>query len=160
MSSQATKWKEEQILIICPGSRTTMAQLGCSELTPPAYRIPTRMFRDEETGEWRPYRTYRRKKQSATGGSSKPNDATSNDEDEWEYVEDPDSDEGAVYPMQGMSNALPPLLPSLACWAASSIIVLTSGQAATLSIWRLSSRSSSTSTACLLRLSTRHRLSS
>lgn len=101
MSSQATKWKEEQILIICPGSRTTMAQLGCSELTPPAYRIPTRMFRDEETGEWRPYRTYRRKKQAAIGGSSGANDATSNDDDEWEYVEDPDSDEGAVYPMQG-----------------------------------------------------------
>lgn len=92
MSGQSTKWREEQILIVCPGSRTTMAQLGCNELTPPAYRIPTRMFHDEETDEWRPYRTWKRKKLGAAAGK---------DEDEWEYVEDPDSDEGAVYPMEG-----------------------------------------------------------
>lgn len=105
MSSQLSKWKEEQILIICPGSRTTMAQLGCGELTPPAYRIPTRMFRDEETGEWRPYRTWKRKKQqqqqliaaNSDGGA----DGAAKEGDEWEYVEDPDSDEGAVYPMEG-----------------------------------------------------------
>ncbi|KIH94775.1 hypothetical protein SPBR_03598 [Sporothrix brasiliensis 5110] len=107
MSGQLNKWKEEQILIICPGSHTTMAQLGCNELTPPAFRVPTRMFRDEETGEWRPYRTFKRKKQqpkqkqkqlalTANGDSG-----ADGKEDEWEYVEDPESDEGAVYPMQG-----------------------------------------------------------
>lgn len=113
MSSQ-TRWREEQVLVICPGSSTTMAQLGCSELTPPSQRFPTRMFRDEETGGWRPYHTYKRKKKSPTGlngnvnGAVQVQDADKKDdgEDEWETVEDPDSTEGAVYPMQGMRCTL------------------------------------------------------
>lgn len=87
MSGAGGKWKEEQILVICPGSRTTMAQLGCSELTPPTHRIPTRMFRDGD--EWRPYYTFRRTK--VVGGI---------EQEEW--VEDVDEDKGAVYPLQGM----------------------------------------------------------
>ena len=90
MSSQTGKWREEQVLIICPGSHTTLAQLGCNELTPPVNRFPTRMFKDEESDDWRPYRTYKRKKEGAQG-----------DDDQWEYVEDTDSVEGAVYPIQG-----------------------------------------------------------
>ena len=89
-----------------------MAQLGCGELTPPAHRFPTRMFRDEETGQWRPYHTYKRKKAAAvtapvTEGEQKPEETKpevsgeKKEEDEWEYVEDQDSDEGAVYPIQG-----------------------------------------------------------
>ncbi|KAI1083183.1 hypothetical protein F5B20DRAFT_528928 [Whalleya microplaca] len=96
MASQQGKWREDQILIICPGSQTTMAQLGCSELTPPTHRIPTRMFKDAETGEYTPYRTYKRKKPNAP--------ATANDDkpgDEWEYVEDRDTVEGAIYPLEG-----------------------------------------------------------
>lgn len=80
------KWREEQILIICPGSRTTMAQLGCSELTPPLHRFPTRMFRDEN--EWRPYHTFKRTR--IVDGVEKE-----------EWVEDVDSDEGAVFPIEG-----------------------------------------------------------
>jgi actin-related protein 9 len=96
MSSQTGKWREEQVLVICPGSQTTLAQLGCNELTPPAHRFPTRMFRDEESpDDWRPYRTYRRKKE--TPGQS------GGEKEEWEYVEDVDSVEGAVYPLKGMS---------------------------------------------------------
>ncbi|KAK0645521.1 hypothetical protein B0T16DRAFT_492655 [Cercophora newfieldiana] len=94
MSGQTGKWREEQILIICPGSRSTMAQLGCSELTPPAHRFPTRMFKDEESDDWRPYHTYKRKKESSNGAGAKDGD------DEWEYIEDADSVEGAVYPIQ------------------------------------------------------------
>lgn len=90
MSNQQGKWREEQVLVICPGSQTTMAQLGCSELTPPAHRIPTRMFKDEDGRNYRPYLTYKRKKSNATK------------DDEWEYVEDRDGVEGAIYPMQGM----------------------------------------------------------
>lgn len=123
MSGQTGKWREEQVLVICPGSSTTMAQLGCGELTPPAHRFPTRMFRDEETGQWRPYHTYKRKKDAALpvisvpvavagaeGGEQKSeeqpkqpegNGEKKEEEDEWEYVEDQDSDEGAVYPIQG-----------------------------------------------------------
>ncbi|KAK1752059.1 actin-like protein ARP9 [Echria macrotheca] len=91
MSGQTGKWREEQILIICPGSQTTMAQIGCSELTPPARRFPTRMFKDQDSDDWRPYHTYKRKKAGANGNS----------DDDWEYVEDVDSTEGAVYPIRG-----------------------------------------------------------
>ncbi|KAK3947698.1 hypothetical protein QBC32DRAFT_353549 [Pseudoneurospora amorphoporcata] len=104
MSGQTGKWREEQVLVICPGSSTTMAQLGCGELTPPAHRFPTRMFRDEETGQWRPYHTYKRKKAAAltvaVAEGEQPKPEGSGEEDEWEYVEDQDSDEGAVYPIQ------------------------------------------------------------
>lgn len=82
-----------------------MAQLGCNELTPPLQRFPTRMFKDEETGDWRPYHTHKRQRKSLLGlnGSSAQNGdaAAKKDEEEWEFIEDPDSDEGAVYPMQG-----------------------------------------------------------
>ncbi|KAI1383265.1 uncharacterized protein F4822DRAFT_419947 [Hypoxylon trugodes] len=97
MASQQGKWREDQILVICPGSQTTMAQLGCSELTPPAHRIPTRMFKDEETNEYTPYRIYKRKKTSAPTATA---DGEKSD-DQWEYVEDRDSVEGAIYPLQG-----------------------------------------------------------
>ncbi|KPM38885.1 hypothetical protein AK830_g7676 [Neonectria ditissima] len=85
MSSTTGKWREEQVLIICPGSRATMAQLGCSELTLPARRMQTRMFRDGD--QWAPY--YRAKRTKVVDGR---------EEEEW--VEDIDSDEGAVYPIQ------------------------------------------------------------
>lgn len=104
MSGQTSKWREEQILIICPGSHTTMAQLGCSELTPPARRFPTRMFKDEDSDEWRPYYIYKRKKIGANGAGANghsANDHSANDEDEWEWIEDTDAAEGAVYPIQG-----------------------------------------------------------
>jgi len=97
MSSQTGKWREEQVLIICPGSQTTLAQLGCNELTPPAHRFPTRMFKDEETGDWRPFHTYKRRKEGAAGGAGGVPE-----EDEWEWVEDVDWVEGAVYPIQGV----------------------------------------------------------
>lgn len=89
MATSAAKWREEQILIVCPGSRTTMAQLGCSELTPPTHRFPTRMFPDGD--EWRPYHTYKRTR--VAGGV---------ETEEW--VEDVDSDEGAVFPIEGMPD--------------------------------------------------------
>jgi hypothetical protein len=102
MSGQGQKWREDQILIICPGSQTTMAQLGCAELTPPAQRIPTRMFKDEEDDGWRPYHTYKRVKPGVILPVANGNDADKKlSEDDYEWVEDPDSVEGAVYPIQG-----------------------------------------------------------
>lgn len=97
-----------------------MAQLGCNELTPPSQRFPTRMFRDVETGEWRPYFTYKRKKDdagAAVNGSAVENmngGVEKKEEEEYEFVEDPDSDEGAVYPLQG--TFLSSLIVDL-CWA-------------------------------------------
>ncbi|KDN64733.1 hypothetical protein CSUB01_01947 [Colletotrichum sublineola] len=99
MSTQTGKFREDQVLIICPGSQTTMAQLGCGELTPPIHRIPTRMFKDAETDEWRPFHTFKRKKANANGALAI--DGPRVDEDEYEWVEDTDSTEGAVYPLQG-----------------------------------------------------------
>jgi actin-related protein 9 len=102
MANQTGKWREEQILIICPGSHTTMAQLGCNELTPPAFRFPTRMFKDEDDDGWRPYHTEKRKRKVAeeedVNGAKKQK---KHDDDDYEYIEDPDSTEGAVYPLQG-----------------------------------------------------------
>lgn len=117
MSGQQGKWREDQILVICPGSHTTMAQLGCSELTPPAHRIPTRMFKDAEDddeeggggGAYRPYYTYKRRKSGlpmptpTPGGEGKK---VEDDEDDYEWVEDRDSVEGAVYPLQGAFGIL------------------------------------------------------
>ncbi|KAL0944253.1 uncharacterized protein CTRU02_202140 [Colletotrichum truncatum] len=99
MSTQTGKFREDQVLVICPGSQTTMAQLGCGELTPPVHRIPTRMFKDEETDEWRPYHTFKRKKAGVNGALAI--DGPRTEEDEYEWVEDTDSTEGAVYPLQG-----------------------------------------------------------
>ncbi|KAI1814094.1 actin-like ATPase domain-containing protein [Poronia punctata] len=108
MSNQQVKWREDQVLIICPGSQTTMAQLGCGEITPPAHRIPTRMFKDGDSDAYLPYYTYKRKKTDATTAGPKAESGTasaSNNETdvdaEWEYVEDRDSVEGAIYPMKG-----------------------------------------------------------
>jgi actin-related protein 9 len=105
MSSQTGKWREEQVLIICPGSQTTLAQLGCNELTPPAHRFPTRMFKDEDSDDWRPYHTFKRKKERATGKEGEGN-GNGDGGEEWEFVEDVDSVEGAVYPIQGASYSL------------------------------------------------------
>lgn len=87
MSSTTGKWREEQVLIVCPGSRMTMAQLGCSELTLPTRRMQTRMFKDGE--QWAPHHRTKRTK-------------LVNGQEEEEWVEDVDEDEGAVYPIQGM----------------------------------------------------------
>ncbi|KAL2158623.1 hypothetical protein VTH06DRAFT_4105 [Thermothelomyces fergusii] len=119
MSSQTGKWREEQVLIICPGSQTTLAQLGCSELTPPAHRFPTRMFRDPDSDGWRPYHTYKRRKGGDGGAKKEEADKAAavaggqeegaaagegeeeeEEEEEWEYVEDVDSVESAVYPIR------------------------------------------------------------
>ncbi|KAI1261026.1 actin-like ATPase domain-containing protein [Xylariaceae sp. FL1019] len=105
MSSNTGKWREDQVLVICPGSQTTMAQLGVAELTLPTHRIPTRMYKDPDTDDFVPYRTYKRKKNAVQ--TAPPNGAAAaavkdaDDDDEWEYVEDRDSVEGAIYPVVG-----------------------------------------------------------
>ncbi|KAK4647277.1 Actin-like protein arp9 [Podospora bellae-mahoneyi] len=93
MSGSTGKWREEQVLIICPGSQTTLAQMGCNELTPPQHRFPTRMFPDPEVeGQFRPFHTYKRPKTTAS--------VKGEGEDDFDWVEDVDSLEGAIYPIQ------------------------------------------------------------
>ncbi|KAA8893247.1 hypothetical protein FN846DRAFT_979753 [Sphaerosporella brunnea] len=46
-------FRDDHILIIAPGSQTTLAQLGLPEsLTPPKIRIPSRMFPGIDEGTW------------------------------------------------------------------------------------------------------------
>ncbi|KAI9782584.1 MAG: Actin-like protein arp9 (SWI/SNF complex component arp9) [Geoglossum umbratile] len=123
-------FKDEHILIISPGSQTTLAQLGLPEsFTPAKLRVPTRMFPAERKGEWEPYkiREIRRKKEKTNveateqedGSTAKKGDVEMvdvdeadgaksltngesrvEDDDEPLYEEDPNSDEGAVYPLK------------------------------------------------------------
>ena len=108
MSGSGGKFREDQVLVICPGSQTTMAQMGVGELSPPTHRFPTRMFPDPENpGNYLPNHTYKCRKPSQAG-SETINDAG---EDEYEWVEDPDSSEGAVYPIICEFLCLPGRVP-------------------------------------------------
>ncbi|KAL1613526.1 Actin-like protein arp9 [Diplodia seriata] len=89
-------FKDEQLIIIAPGSHTTLAQLGLPEsLTPARLRIKSRMFTAEKEGEWEPYKV--RRKDGVKPEASDAQNATS--DDDVIYEEDHDSDEGAVWPM-------------------------------------------------------------
>ncbi|KAI9818701.1 MAG: Actin-like protein arp9 (SWI/SNF complex component arp9) [Thelocarpon impressellum] len=55
-------FKDEHILVIAPGSQTTLAQLGLPEsFTPARLRLPTRMFPAQEKGQWEPVKIRERK---------------------------------------------------------------------------------------------------
>ncbi|KKY14734.1 putative chromatin remodeling complex subunit [Diplodia seriata] len=89
-------FKDEQLIIIAPGSHTTLAQLGLPEsLTPARLRIKSRMFAAEKEGEWEPYKV--RRKDGVKPEASDAQNAAS--DDDVIYEEDHDSDEGAVWPM-------------------------------------------------------------
>lgn len=112
-------FKDEHVLIIAPGSQTTLAQLGLPEsFTPARLRVPTRMFPAEKKGEWEATRIRERKvtkvstKAEANGhvdgdvtmgeanGTVDGQGAAEDQEDDVKVEEDPTSEEGAVYPLQ------------------------------------------------------------
>lgn len=85
-------FKDENILCIVPGSQTTLAQLGLPEsFTPASHRFPTRVFAAPDGKTFEPYKVRSRKK--------KVDDVET---DEMEEYEDPDDDEGAIWPLKGM----------------------------------------------------------
>ena len=96
-------FKDEHILLIAPGSQTTLAQLGLPEsFTPAALRLPTRMFPSPDGNTYEPYKIRSRKK-IINGGDVEMSGVESRPaEDEEELVELPDDDEGAIYPLKGM----------------------------------------------------------
>ena len=104
-------FKDEHILIIAPGSQTTLAQLGLPESFSPAqHRFPTRMFPAPDGKTFEPYKIRSRKKEAVANGvdiemadATDPNLEGNNGE---ELVEDPDDDEGAIYPLKGMGMRL------------------------------------------------------
>ncbi|KAI9886845.1 MAG: Actin-like protein arp9 (SWI/SNF complex component arp9) [Watsoniomyces obsoletus] len=105
-------FKDEHLLIIAPGSQTTLAQLGLPEsLTPARHRFPTRMFLPPAGSGWEPHKVREKRvpKPTSNGttgdvatGAHKKSDEANGDVEEFEieYEEDTESDEGAVYPIQ------------------------------------------------------------
>ncbi|KAF2828580.1 actin-like ATPase domain-containing protein [Ophiobolus disseminans] len=98
-------FKDDQIIIIAPGSETTVAQLGLPEsFTPGKVRFRSRMFPAEKAGEFEPYKI-RRKNEKSNGLSNddaeeekKP--ATEGEDDEIIWEEDRISEEGAIWPIE------------------------------------------------------------
>ncbi|OXV11498.1 hypothetical protein Egran_00744 [Elaphomyces granulatus] len=64
-------FKDEHILLIAPGSQTTLAQLGLPEsFTPARLHFPTRMFPAEKKGEFEPYKVRERRREAhSTNGA-------------------------------------------------------------------------------------------
>ncbi|KAJ4993973.1 hypothetical protein SVAN01_00450 [Stagonosporopsis vannaccii] len=104
-------FKDDQIIVIAPGSETTLAQLGLPEsFTPARVRIRSRMFPAEKEGEFEPYKIRRRQdkpvekpaekpsgQESEGQGEAKP---TTDGDDEIVWEEDRISEEGAIWPIQ------------------------------------------------------------
>ncbi|POS82352.1 hypothetical protein EPUL_006180, partial [Erysiphe pulchra] len=105
-------FKDEHILIIVPGSQTTLAQLGLPEsFTTPSHRFPTRMFRAPDGKSWEPHRICERPKEPSDGDVVMNG---TNEEQETELVEYTDQDEGAIWPLkEGRIENLPAFLALL-----------------------------------------------
>lgn len=96
-------FRDEHILIIAPGSQTTLAQLGLPEsFTPAALRLPTRMFLAPDEKTYEPYKIRSRKKVVINGGDVEMGGTEPKVEgDDEELVELPDDEEEAIYPLKG-----------------------------------------------------------
>jgi actin-related protein 9 len=96
-------FKDDSILIIVPGSQTTLAQLGLPEsFTPAALRLPTRVFLAPDGKSYEPYKIRSRKKETGDTGADVEMEGTDTNEDEEELIELPEDDEGAIYPLKRM----------------------------------------------------------
>ncbi|KAL8709642.1 MAG: hypothetical protein Q9225_007420 [Loekoesia sp. 1 TL-2023] len=110
-------FKDEHVLIIAPGSQTTLAQLGLPEsFTPAQLRTSTRMFPAEKKGEWEPLKVRERKvtkRRNDVAPEPTDGDTTMGDtdgvannaengieEEDTYFEEDPTTEEGAVYPIR------------------------------------------------------------
>ncbi|KAF7867344.1 hypothetical protein EAF04_005427 [Stromatinia cepivora] len=105
-------FKDEHILIIAPGSQTTLAQLGLPEsFTPPQRRFPTRMFLAPDGKTYEPYKIRPKKKDASatTNGDTQMGGIKENKADEEEELEEvPEDDEGAIWPLkEGRIENLP-----------------------------------------------------
>lgn len=105
-------FKDEHILIIAPGSQTTLAQLGLPEsFTPPQRRFPTRMFLAPDGKTYEPYKIRPKKKDASatTNGDTEMGGLKENKTEEEEELEEvPEDDEGAIWPLrEGRIENLP-----------------------------------------------------
>ncbi|KAG9192714.1 hypothetical protein G6011_11448 [Alternaria panax] len=99
-------FKDDQIIIIAPGSETTVAQLGLPEsFTPARLRVRSRMFPAEKEGEFEPYKI-RRKQDQPAAANGEPKDGSQEEkkpaegDDDVVWEEDRVSEEGAIWPIQ------------------------------------------------------------
>ena len=104
-------FKDEHILLIAPGSQTTLAQLGLPESFCPAqHKFPTRVFPAPDGKTFEPYRIRSRKKEPVANGvdvdMADATDPTLEGNDDEELVEDPEDEEGAIYPLKGVHTVM------------------------------------------------------
>jgi len=98
-------FKDENILIIAPGSQTTLAQLGLPEsFTPAQHKFRSRVFLNEDGKTFDPHKITKKKPEESTDGGDVEMTGTEAVEDV--YVENPDDEEGAIWPLKGTSNSL------------------------------------------------------
>ncbi|RDL31411.1 uncharacterized protein BP5553_09620 [Venustampulla echinocandica] len=98
----APQFREEHILMIAPGSKTTLAQLGLPDsYTPASHRFPTRVFLAPDGKTYEPYRVVAKKKETEQreNGNGAGEVVGAAEEDE-ELIEYPDDDEGAIWPIE------------------------------------------------------------
>ena len=97
-------FRDEHVLLIAPGSQTTLAQLGLPEsFTPAAHRFPTRMFLAPDEKSFEPYKIRSRTKAIANGADTEMGGTgAKSDEEIEELIELPDDEEGAIYPLKGI----------------------------------------------------------
>ncbi|KAH9871866.1 hypothetical protein J1614_006124 [Plenodomus biglobosus] len=98
-------FKDDQIIIIAPGSETTVAQLGLPEsFTPPQLRVRSRMFPAEKEGEFEPYKIRRKQDKPVVATDAQDDEADaekkSSEDEEIVWEEDRVSEEGAIWPIQ------------------------------------------------------------
>ncbi|KAI9736201.1 MAG: Actin-like protein arp9 (SWI/SNF complex component arp9) [Cirrosporium novae-zelandiae] len=76
-------FKDEHVLIIVPGSHTTLAQLGIPEsLTPASFRMRSCMFPAEVKGQWEPHKVIKRVTESTTQSNGTSKDIEMKDAEE------------------------------------------------------------------------------
>ena len=106
-------FKDENVLIIAPGSQTTLAQLGLPEsFTPAQRRFPSRVFQNADGKTFDPHKITTRKKTNGADVEMADSGAAEAEEEE---VEDPDDDEGAIWPLKGMMRPDSLLIASANC---------------------------------------------
>ncbi|KAL8820880.1 MAG: hypothetical protein Q9223_001000 [Gallowayella weberi] len=110
-------FKDEHILVIAPGSQTTLAQLGLPEsFTPAQLRLSSRMFPAEKKGEWEPIKVRERRiPKQKRNAAPEPTDGDTSmadvdgqvnrvgneiEREDTYFEEDPTTEDGAIYPIR------------------------------------------------------------
>lgn len=92
-------FKDENILIIAPGSQTTLAQLGLPEsFTPAQHRFRSRVFLNEDGKTYDPHKLVKKESEQTTSDGDVEMSGIPGED---VYIENPDDEEGAIWPLKG-----------------------------------------------------------